>query len=91
MGRKRVKLEILHYINLFKNDVDWHEIGAYEDLLLEAAFSKTMQNNLENLAAMKYVEFIYAMKLSPFADGRCYSVYKEITDKPSFREEMGWK
>jgi len=31
--------EIRHYLNVFNNNVNWVEVGTYDDLLLKAAFN----------------------------------------------------
>lgn len=77
-------------MDLFKDHVDWHEVGCYEDLLLEAAFSNSLSPLRRVLAAMQYVRTIIVFDVVFNADGKYYSVFEKITDDPVWKKNMGW-
>lgn len=67
-----------HYLNLFKNDVDWDDIGCYEDFLLEASFSETLSDDLKVLAGMQYTAVIAGIMINSRLDSRYYKIYNEV-------------
>lgn len=67
-----------HYLNLFENDVDWDDIGYYEDFLLEASFSETLSDDLKVLAGMQYTAVIAGIMINSRLDSRYYKIYNEV-------------
>ena len=80
IGKKLFTSQMKHYMKLFSKDVNWDDIGCYEDFLLEAAFSKTLPDDMKVLAAMNYASFIDSMNRDPMIDGRAYKIYSDIVD-----------
>jgi hypothetical protein len=70
--------EIKHYINVFKSNISWDEVGTYDDLLLEAAFDETSSPDMRILAAINYGTIVDAMSLDPHFENRSYKLFCEI-------------
>lgn len=79
--------EIKHYINVFKNNVNWNEVGTYDDLLLEAAFDETSSTDMRVLAAINYGTVVDAMSLDPNFENRSYKLFCELV--PDFIKGRG--
>jgi hypothetical protein len=73
--KNAIAFEIRHYLSVFKNNVNWNEVGTYEDFLLEAAFSETLSPNLRVLGAINYGAIANMMSLSPRLENRYYKVF----------------
>ncbi|MGD0232709.1 MAG: hypothetical protein ABSC19_20545 [Syntrophorhabdales bacterium] len=72
--------EIRHYLSLFKSNVNWGEVGTYDDFLLEAAFSDTLSADLRALAAINYGNVVGAITLDPHFEGRSYKLFCQIAE-----------
>jgi hypothetical protein len=70
--------EMHHYLTVFDSNVNWDEIGTYDDFLLEAAFNETHPTNLRVLAAINYGVVADAMRLSPHFENRLYKLFCKI-------------
>jgi len=57
--------EMKHYLTVFNRNVNWDEVGTYDDFLLEAAFNETLPIDLRVLAGINYGTVLDAMALSP--------------------------
>lgn len=89
IGRSLGVRTMRHYIELFAQYVDWREVGAFEEFLIEAATSETIPDKLRTLAAVLYSETNAGMHANLGFDGRMYSIWLEITDDPDFRKRQG--
>jgi hypothetical protein len=70
--------EIRHYLNVFKKKDNWHEVGTYDDFLIEAAFNENLSVNMRVLAAMNYGTIASMMSFIPRFEDRLYRVFCEI-------------
>lgn len=77
--KQAIASEMRHYLSLFKNNVNWNEVGTYDDFLLEAAFNKSLSADLRVLAAINYGTITEAMFLSPHrSENRFYKIFCEL-------------
>ena len=44
--------EMKHYLTVFNRNVNWDEVGTYDDFLLESAFNETLPTDLRVLAGL---------------------------------------
>lgn len=70
--------EIRHYLKVFGSNVNWDEVGTYDDFLLEAAFNETLSTDLRVLAAINYGTIVDAMSLNPHFEDRSYKLFCKI-------------
>ena len=70
--------EIKHYLSVFNSSINWHDIGTYDDFLLEVSFNKTLTDDLRVLAAINYGVVVGTMRLSAQFENRCYSLFNQI-------------
>jgi hypothetical protein len=70
--------EIRHYLKVFGSNVNWDEVGTYDDFLLESAFNETLSTDLRVLAAINYGTIVDAISLSPHFENRSYKLFCQI-------------
>ena len=70
--------EMKHYLHVLNGNVNWDEVGTYDDFLLEAAFNEALPENLRVLAAINYGTIVDAMALDPNFENRSYKLFCEI-------------
>jgi len=70
--------EMKHYLSVFNRDVNLHEVGTYDDFLLEAAFNQTLPADLRVLAGINYGTVVDTMALSPRLENRYYRLFSQI-------------
>ena len=70
--------EMKHYLSVFNHNVNWHEVGTYDDFLLEAAFNEALPTDLRVLAGINYGTVVDTMALSPRFENRSYRLFSQI-------------
>jgi hypothetical protein len=70
--------EIRHYLSALSINVEWDEIGTYDDFLLESAFNETLPGDLRVLAAINYGVISDAVSIIPHFENRCYKLFCKI-------------
>jgi hypothetical protein len=70
--------EMKHYLSVFNQNVDWHEVGTYDDFLLEAAFNQALPTDLRVLAGINYGTVLDTMAVSPRFENRSYRLFSQI-------------
>jgi hypothetical protein len=70
--------EMEHYLSVFNRSVNWHEVGTYDDFLLEAAFNQALTADLRVLAGINYGTIVDTMALSPRFGSRSYRLFSQI-------------
>lgn len=73
-----IAAEMKHYLPVFNRNVNWHEIGTYDDYLLEAAFSQALPTDLRVLAGINYGTVVQTTALSPRFENRAYRLFSQI-------------
>ncbi len=70
--------EMKHYLSVFNRNVNWHDVGTYDDFLLEAAFNQALPTDLRVLAGINYGTVVDTMALSPRFENRSYRLFSQI-------------
>ena len=76
--KNAVAAEMKHYLSVFNRNVNWREVGTYDDFLLEAAFNQALSTDLRVLAGIKYGTVVDTMALSPRFENRSYRLFSQI-------------
>lgn len=85
--KKTIIAEITHYVEVFKNYVDWDEAGTYDDFFIDAAFSEKTPEKLKLLAAINYGSILNLFSLSPWVEDIFYKIYCHI--RPTYTDQEG--
>jgi hypothetical protein len=85
--KKIIKMEVLHYLNVFSLKLNDDNSGCVEDYLLAAAFDKSLDAKMNVLAAMNYSSVVALMSINPKWDGYYYKgwldvIYKYMEENP---------
>lgn len=87
--KNAMAIEMKHYLSVFNRNVNWHEVGTYDDYLLEAAFNQALPVDLRVLAGINYGTVVDTMALNPRFENRSYRLFNEIApDYIGDREEV---
>lgn len=73
-----IAAEMKHYLSVFNCNVNWDEVGTYDDFLLEAAFNQALPTDLRILAGINYGTVVDVMSLSPRFENRSYRLFSQI-------------
>ncbi len=79
--------EMRHYLSVFNRNVNWHEVGTYDDFLLEAAFNQALPADLRVLAGINYGTVVGTMALSPRFENRSYRLFSQIAPEYAGNDE----
>ncbi len=78
--------EMKHYLSVFDRNVNWHEVGTYDEFLLEAAFNQALPTDLRVLAGINYGTVVDTMALSPRFESRFHRLFNQIA--PDYVEKV---
>ena len=70
--------EMKHYLSVFNLNVNWDEVGTYDDFLLEAAFNQALSTDLRVLAGINYGTVAEVMSFSPRFENRSHRLFSQI-------------
>jgi hypothetical protein len=79
--QKIIRMEVLHYLNVFNLTLDDDNSGCIEDYLLAASFDKSLDTKMNLLAAMNYSSVVALMSIDSKWDGYYYRAWTDVIDK----------